>query len=64
MIQFIKNLFHGNLKHCLKLGVIEQGSHPVGWCPNDGNPVSQHDTLGDVEPSFTEYTLIKFKLER
>jgi leucyl-tRNA synthetase len=45
-----------------KLGVIEQGSHPVGWCPNDGNPVSQHDTLGDVEPSFTEYTFIKFKL--
>ncbi|MGN6348218.1 MAG: leucine--tRNA ligase, partial [Candidatus Nitrosocosmicus sp.] len=46
-----------------KLGVIEQGSHPVGWCPNDENPVSQHDTLGDIEPSFTEYTLIKFKLE-
>ena len=46
-----------------KLGVIEQGSHPVGWCPNDLNPVSQHDTLGDVEPSFTEYSLIKFKLK-
>ncbi len=45
------------------LGVIEQGSHPVGWCPNDGNPVSQHDTQGDVEPSFTEYTMIKFKLK-
>ena len=47
----------------IKLGVIEQGSHPVGWCPNDSNPVSQHDTLGDVEPSFTEYSLIKFKLK-
>ncbi len=46
-----------------KLGVIEQGSHPVGWCPNDLNPVSQHDTLGDVEPSFTEYSLIKFNLK-
>lgn len=44
------------------LGVIEQGSHPVGWCPNDNNPVSQHDTLGDVEPVFTEYTMVKFKL--
>lgn len=44
------------------LGVIEQGSHPVGWCPNDENPVSQHDTLGDVEPSFTEYLFIKFKV--
>ncbi|HET6590981.1 MAG TPA: leucine--tRNA ligase [Candidatus Nitrosocosmicus sp.] len=45
-----------------RLGVIEQGSHPVGWCPNDNNPVSQHDTLGDVEPAFTEYTMVKFKL--
>ena len=25
------------------------------------NPVSQHDTLGDVEPDFTEYILIKFQ---
>lgn len=43
--------------------LVAQGSHPVGWCPNDGNPVSQHDTIGDVEPDFTEYTLIKFDLE-
>jgi len=39
---------------------IVQGSHPVGWCPKDQNPVSQHDTLGDVEPDFTEYIVIKF----
>ncbi len=42
-------------------GYIVQGSHPVGWCPRDQNPVSQHDTLGDVEPEFNEYTLIKFE---
>ena len=42
-------------------GLIVQGSHPVGWCPNDQNPVSQHDTMGDVEPDFTEYTLVKFR---
>ncbi len=41
--------------------LIIQGSHPVGWCPRDQNPVSQHDTLGDVEPDFTEYILIKFR---
>jgi len=40
--------------------LIVQGSHPVGWCPKDQNPVSQHDTLGDVEPEFTEYILVKF----
>lgn len=44
--------------------LVIQGSHPVGWCPKDQNPVSQHDTLGDVEPSFTEYILVKFKYER
>jgi len=43
--------------------LIIQGSHPVGWCPKDQNPVSQHDTLGDVEPDFTEYILIKFQFE-
>ncbi|MGI0097623.1 MAG: class I tRNA ligase family protein, partial [Nitrosopumilaceae archaeon] len=26
--------------------LVIQGSHPVGWCPKDQNPVSQHDTLG------------------
>ncbi|MEM4237782.1 MAG: leucine--tRNA ligase, partial [Candidatus Nitrosocaldaceae archaeon] len=41
-------------------GYIVQGSHPVGWCPKDNSPVSQHDTLGDIEPEFNEYTLIKF----
>ena len=42
--------------------LIVQGDHPVGWCPNDQNPVSQHDTLGDVEPDFTEYIVIKFNI--
>jgi len=45
-----------------KKGLIVQGSHPVGWCPYDKNPVSQHDTIGDVEPEFNEYLLIKFRL--
>ena len=40
--------------------LIIQGSHPVGWCPEDQNPVSQHDTLGDVEPDFVEYVLARF----
>ncbi|MGQ9718779.1 MAG: leucine--tRNA ligase [Nitrososphaerales archaeon] len=44
-------------------GYIVQGSHPVGWCPKDGNPVGQHDTLGDVEPEIGEFVLIKFNLD-
>lgn len=44
-----------------KAGYISRGSHPVGWCPKDGNPVGQHDTVGDVEPEIGEFTLIKFR---
>jgi len=44
-------------------GYISRGSHPVGWCPKDGNPVGQHDTKGDVEPEIGEFTLIKFRLD-
>ena len=42
-------------------GYITQGSHPVGWCPSCGNPVGQHDTIGDKEPEIEEFTLIKFR---
>ena len=43
-------------------GKIIQGSHPVGWCPRDQNPVSQHDTMGDVEPKIDDKNfLVKFK---
>jgi leucyl-tRNA synthetase len=44
-------------------GYITRGSHPVGWCPKCGNPVGQHDTVGDVEPEIGEFTLIKFKYQ-
>jgi len=44
-----------------RAGYITRGSHPVGWCPKDGNPVGQHDTVGDVEPEIGEFTLIKFR---
>ena len=45
-------------------GKIIQGSHPVGWCPKDQNPVSQHDTMGDVEPKIDDKNfLVKFVFE-
>ena len=45
-------------------GRIIQGSHPVGWCPADQNPVSQHDTMGDVEPKIDDKNfLIKFSFD-
>ena len=42
-------------------GYIIQGSHPVGWCPRCGNPVGQHDTVGDKEPEIEEFSIIKFR---
>mgnify|MGYP003339459790 FL=1 len=43
---------------------IIQGSHPVGWCQVCQNPVSQHDTMGDVEPKINnENYLVKFRLD-
>ncbi|HZD12822.1 MAG TPA: class I tRNA ligase family protein, partial [Candidatus Binatus sp.] len=44
-------------------GRITRGTHPVGWCPNDNNPVGMHDTMGDMEPEIGEYYLIKFEME-
>lgn len=55
-----KKFIEWQFRKLKSLNLVVQGSHPVGWCPNDQNPVSQHDTLGDVEPDFTEYILVKF----
>ena len=44
-------------------GLLVQGTHPVGWCPVHHNPVSMHDTKGDVEPEIQEFTTILFPLE-
>jgi len=43
---------------------ISRGSHPVGFCPKDGNPIGMHDTRGDVEPEIGEFTVIKFTQDR
>ncbi|MBC7086398.1 MAG: leucine--tRNA ligase [Methanomethylovorans sp.] len=42
-------------------GLIVKGSHPVKWCPNDNNPVEDHDILHGEEATIVDYTLIKFE---
>ncbi len=42
-------------------GFLVKGRHAVGWCPNEGNAVGQHDTLHDVAPEIEEMTVIKFR---
>ncbi|WP_290899856.1 leucine--tRNA ligase [Ferroglobus sp.] len=44
-------------------GLIVKGSHPVRFCPNDNNPVEDHDLLMGEEATIVEYTVIKFKSE-
>ncbi|SES64454.1 leucyl-tRNA synthetase [Methanococcoides vulcani] len=43
--------------------LIVKGSHPVKWCPNDNNPVEDHDILHGEEATIVDYTLIKFKYD-
>ncbi len=42
-------------------GLLVQGKHPVGWCPNEGNAIGQHDTKDSADPEIEEMTVIKFK---
>ncbi len=54
---------HWQFKKLYEKGYIVQGTHPVGWDPVVGTPVSSHDTKGDVEPEIGEFTLLFFTLE-
>ncbi|MGP8330928.1 MAG: leucine--tRNA ligase [Methanosarcinaceae archaeon] len=42
-------------------GLISKGSHPVKWCPNDNNPVEDHDILHGEGANIVDYTFIKFR---
>lgn len=41
---------------------VVKGAHPVRWCPNDENPVEDHDILKGEDATIMDYTLIKFRL--
>ena len=43
-------------------GFVGRGSYPVRWCPNDDNPVEDHDILRGEGATIIDYTLIKFRL--
>ncbi|MBP1909256.1 leucine--tRNA ligase [Methanolobus bombayensis] len=47
-----------NLLH--EKGHIVKGAHPVKWCPNDNNPVEDHDILHGEEATIVDFTLVKF----
>ncbi len=41
-------------------GYVVRGEHPVKWCPNDKNPVGDHDLLEGEEANILTFTLLKF----
>lgn len=43
--------------------LIHKGSHPVKYCPDDDNPVGDHDLLEGEGVAINELTLIKFPYE-
>ncbi|WP_048091587.1 leucine--tRNA ligase [Geoglobus acetivorans] len=43
-------------------GLIVKGSHPVRYCPNDDNPVEDHDLLAGEDATIVEFTVIKFRI--
>ncbi|MEW6593034.1 MAG: leucine--tRNA ligase [Candidatus Hadarchaeota archaeon] len=43
-------------------GLIVKGKHPVRWCPNCGNPVTDHDLLDGEGVEIVEFTLLKYRL--
>ncbi|HTX61515.1 MAG TPA: leucine--tRNA ligase [Methanobacterium sp.] len=44
-------------------GFVSKGKHPVKYCPEDENPVGDHDLLEGEGVSINELTLVKFKIE-
>jgi len=56
-----KSFIHWQFRKLRERGFIEQGTHPVGWCPRHGMPVGAHDTQGDKEPDIEEFVAIYFR---
>jgi len=42
-------------------GLLEKGYHPVRFCTNERQPVTDHDLLEGEGAEFQEYTLIRFE---
>ena len=43
-------------------GLIVKGMHPVKWCPQCRNPVTDHDLLDGEGVDIVEFTLLKYRL--
>lgn len=47
----------------MNMNLVSQGEHPVKWCPNDENPVTDHDLLEGEGVNIVEYTILKYRID-
>jgi leucyl-tRNA synthetase len=45
-------------------GLLEKGLHPVDFCTNERQPVTDHDLLEGEDADYQEFTLVRFQQER
>ena len=58
---FFSKMVEWQFSKLIAMGLITKGTHPVAWCTNEGNAISQHDTKGDVQAEIEEIPLVAFK---
>ena len=58
---FFSKMVEWQFSKLVAMKLLEQGEHYVAWCTNEGNPVGQHDTKGDVHPEIEKVTTVAFK---
>lgn len=58
-----KRMVEWQYRRLREMGFVRKGSHPVKYCPNDRNPVTDHDLLDGEGVRIVEYTLVKYELD-
>ncbi len=58
-----KQFVRWQIKQLKDKDLIRKGSHPVKYCPDDENPVGDHDLLEGEGVAINDLTLIKFPYE-
>jgi leucyl-tRNA synthetase len=58
---FFSKMVEWQFSKLVTMKLLEQGEHYVAWCTNEGNPVGQHDTKGDVHPEIEKVVMVAFK---
>ena len=58
---FFSKMVEWQFSKLVSMKLLEKGEHYVAWCTNEGNPVGQHDTKGDLHPEIERVAMVTFK---